>query len=276
MAALYSALFSWLALLDAGLVAIIAIPILISVVYFVFAGDRRPIPRGLKSAHGVLLVLALGYALFAFELGSDVSLVVRRGPFLALMALSFASMVYSLWNKRRWYLYFLHVFTISYALIVMYRSGMGAATLTESDCWLPEVVVSVPVETPVLTGDKNDHRRDSCPVPLPRVMSAVRPYGSLQLEVWGSPHVLYMKGTASDGTHLQFSGDDVVGYRPDSESWLKQYSHFRRFPGEDYLDTRENTAFSVAVQDASGAELEQLSLTYRTQQCRCRTSSSDF
>jgi hypothetical protein len=103
-------------------------------------------------------------------------------------------------------------------------------------------------------------------------MSAVRPYGSLRFELWGSPHVLYMQGRATDGASLRFLGDDVVVYRPSTDSWLKQYSHYRRFRGEDYLDTREDTTFSLAVQDANGAELEQLSLTYRTQQCRCRTS----
>lgn len=271
MGPVFAALYWWLAILDRGPIALVAIPLLISAVFFLLVTDKRPIPRVLRSAHGLLLVLALGYAVAT--LGPEPVPVWRQVPVVALFALSFVSFLYSLWGEKRRYLPLLHVFTVSYALIIGYRTGMGAAGYAENDCWLPDLVVNVPVETLMRVGDRGDRRSDSCPVPVPRVITTVRPYGSLRFELWGSSHRLYMTGKATDGTALQFGGDGVDAYRRNTDSWLSQYSHYRRFAGSDFADAPETAAFDLSIQDANGVELEQLSLTYRTQRCRCRSGT---
>jgi hypothetical protein len=115
----------WLGPLDRGLWVVLGVPTVISLLYLFLTREKPASLRALKSAHGVLVVLAWFYAL-AIDAYSDPPASWLIYPFYVLVGASFASMVYSMRGTTKiWYVHFVHIFTASYALIVLYRGSFA-------------------------------------------------------------------------------------------------------------------------------------------------------
>ena len=116
----------WLKFLDQGAFVTPLILISISFGYLTF-GNKMPIGRKiLKSSHGILFVCGLVYA----SVASKFTYFGYEGwlnyPFAGFLVLGLASVIYSFWGMfKNWYFHTVHIFTLSYAMLVALYGGLA-------------------------------------------------------------------------------------------------------------------------------------------------------
>jgi hypothetical protein len=141
-------------------------------------------------------------------------------------------------------------------------------------CNLPSLESTVPSRAIEQIGAER-YFEDTCPVPVATEIVLERPYGSIRMKWWGSPHRLYMVGEATDGSPLRFGGSRVEEYRPNTPgTFLDAFSHRITFNVENYVGNPPPEAFAIEVFGAALEPLERLDLRYVPQRCTCATYDS--
>jgi hypothetical protein len=138
-----------------------------------------------------------------------------------------------------------------------------------TDCWLPVLRTDEPIRVLVNVGGRGDRSSDACPVPVARTFEIERPYGTISMEWWGSPHRLYISTTADDGRALDTRGSGIEVYEDRAGSWLREYSHRITFAGEDLLERTAPEKITIEVLTADGGVVDTIHATYDTVQCSC-------
>jgi hypothetical protein len=135
-------------------------------------------------------------------------------------------------------------------------------------CTLPSLESSVPTETIAEVGTSGFFS-NTCPVPVATEFELARPYGSIGMFWWGSPHRLYIVGEGQDGGSLTIRGARVEQYSANrQDSPLGRYTSRITFPVETYVPGATAEAFTIEV-SRDGRPLEELDLKYVPQQCTC-------
>ena len=136
-------------------------------------------------------------------------------------------------------------------------------------CNLPSLESTLPSRTIEEIGTEGFFE-STCPVPVATELEFVRPYGTIRMKWWGSPHRLYMVGRATDGSALRFGGPRVEVYTPNTPgTFLDAFTHRIRFQVNDFVGTPSPETLAVDVFGTASDPLEQLDLRYVPQSCTC-------
>ena len=118
----------WLSLLDHGPDLVGFILLAISLSYFLLGKGTPLKKRILKSSHGILFVCALVYAAIASKYTHFGYEGWLNYPFYIFLILGISAVIYSLWGMLKvWYYHLVHVFTLSYGVLVGLYGGLALA-----------------------------------------------------------------------------------------------------------------------------------------------------
>lgn len=156
--------------------------------------------------------------------------------------------------------------------IVCSCSMAGCGPVVEEVCYLPTLQTNERTRVVTFVGSADDRSTDSCPAAIPRKLAIAKPYGVIYLEWWGSTHRLFMRVESSSGS-LDIVGKGVEPYSDPSGSWLAEYSHARKFAGNNFFDSAplpESFAISIVGNDLPDGALDRIEFEYGTERCTCR------
>lgn len=134
-------------------------------------------------------------------------------------------------------------------------------------CNLPSLESSIKGRTLSEVGTSG-YFDDRCPAPIASEIEFERPYGTIRVHWWGSPHRLYMEGGSTEGGSLDFRGPRVEEFqanRPDSI--LAGYTHRITFSGRHYMDSESERVTLEVYGD--GVLRESVDFRYVPIRCEC-------